>query len=61
MDVDEIVEEIRNLKNSQDNQYYDNLFVKIQEVLNGNYSEKEKEKLRNTGRLSTIYMLSSFS
>lgn len=61
MNIDQVVEEIKNLKNSQDDEYYDMLYLKIQEILNGNYTEEEKLKIRNTGRISTIYMLSSYS
>lgn len=61
MNIDQVVEEIKNLKNSQDDEYYDMLYLKIQEILNGNYTEEEKSKIRNTGRISTIYMLSSYS
>lgn len=62
MDIDDLVEKIRNLKNSQENKYYDDLYTKIQNILNDkNYTEEEKAKIRNTGRISTIYVLSSYS
>lgn len=61
MNIDKIVEEIKNLKSGQDDEYYNNLYIKIRDILNGNYTEKEKTKIMNTGRVSTIYMLSSYS
>ena len=61
MDIDKLVEEIKELKNSQDDKYYNDLYTKIQNVLNGNYTDEEKTRIRNTGRISTIYMLSSYS
>ena len=61
MNVDKVNQEIKNLKNSQDDKYYDELYLKIKKILDGDYPEKEKERIRNTGRVSTIYMLSTFS
>ncbi len=61
MNVDNIVKEILELKVGKKDEYYDNLYNKVQNILNGEYSEKDKQKIKNTGRIGTLYMLSSYS
>lgn len=63
LDVDEVIKEVLNLKQGQEQSYYDNLYIKTQNILNGNYSIEDKQKLngKGIGMLEALYMLSSYS
>lgn len=63
IDVDKLIEEISNLKTGQEQTYYDDLYRKAQNILNGTYSNEDKQKLKGKGigMLEALYMLSSYS
>ena len=63
IDVNKLIEEISNLKTGQEQTYYDDLYRKAQNILNGTYSNEDKQKLKGKGigMLEALYMLSSYS